>query len=92
MFAYATSSGDSKEQNHSETSEAREIDGKNESSLTGSEDEEDETLEIAIGNAEEEQNEHGYQVVLAVPDSTSDEADSYDADESVSYDSGFSVS
>ena len=91
MFAYATSSGDSKEQNHSETSEAREIDEKNESSLTGSEDDEDETLEVAIGNAQE-QNDHGYQVVLAVPDSTSDEADSYDADESVSYDSGFSVS
>lgn len=58
----------------------------------GSEDEEDETREIAIGGAEEELNDHGYYTVLAVPGSPSDEAESYCAGESELYGSRFNVS
>lgn len=88
----AINSCDLREENHSENCGPGELDGKNESALTGSEDEEDEIREIAIGDAEEEQDRHGYQIALAIPNSLSDEADSCDADESEANDSAFNVS
>lgn len=89
---FATTSGDARDQNHSDNCGPGELDGKKESPLTGSEDEVGEIREIAIGDAAEEQDSHGYQIVLAGPGSPSDEADSYGADQSESYDSGFNVS